>query len=204
MKTKTKKFISLEEALKAGNDGQNQEIKGRLIDREVFCNVGPMVEKLLYTADSIDEPLFTWDDVSNVYSYPEYRGEYADFDGGSEDQRTEEIERLRDLQSDLYDHITDENEDEIEAKRSKIEDEISELGNLETEPAEIYEWWAVSGWFAEKLESYGQSIVDAGSVKVWGRRTTGQAILLDYVITCIAADMGILEGQENSWAKKSK
>ena len=45
-------------------------------------------------------------------------------------------------------------------------------------------------------------VIDTGSVAVWGRCTTGQAILLDGVITRICADMGILEGQEYAWSTK--
>jgi len=112
---------------------------------------------------------------------------------------------LKDLQSDLYDQITDEtsNEDKdiIEAKREKIEDEIKELEDLESETQEVFEWWAVSNYLFDKLREMGYVVIDTGSCKVWGRTTTGQAILLDYVITKICAEMEILEGQANSWAK---
>jgi hypothetical protein len=72
------------------------------------------------------------------------------------------------------------------------------LEELETEPAEVFEWWAVSTWLAEKLEEEGECIINQESI--WGRQTTGQAILLDYVISKICAKLEILEGQENSWA----
>ena len=37
---------------------------------------------------------------------------------------------------------------------------------------------------------------------VWGRGSTGQAILLDWVVAQIAIEMEILEGQANDWSKK--
>ena len=64
---------------------------------------------------------------------------------------------------------------------------------------EIFEWWAVSDWLAAKLIEVGECVIEGNSI--WGRSTTGQAILLDGVITRICADMGILDGQINSWSK---
>lgn len=206
MKTTMKnKFITHDQALKSGNDGENQNIKGKLIGREVYCCLTSLIEDSLKNGE-----LITWDDVSNVYGYPEWStsvvGEDLYFGGGTEDDKEtflEEFTRLEDESAELLEkeEISEEthnrNLELIEEARSDFKSATEDQ-----EAAEIYEWWAVSNWFAEKLEAYGQSIIDTGSVKVWGRRTTGQAILLDYVITCIAMDMGILEGQENSWATK--
>lgn len=69
------------------------------------------------------------------------------------------------------------------------------------EDNEAYEWWFVTGWFADKLKAHGEMIIDAGWHNIWGRTCTGQAILLDYVVGQIGAEMGILEGQEHDWSK---
>jgi hypothetical protein len=198
-----KMIVTREEALKNGNSVANQEIKGEFVARHVYCNVNSLVEYCLSKGYEDSDSPVNIDSIENYSSYPEYRGEYADFDGGGENDINDEIDRLRDLQSDLYDQIEEnpEKEEEIEAKRDKIEEEISELSQLEMETQEIYEWWAVSEYLYEKLQEQGYPVVDTGSCKVWGRTTTGQAILLDGVITRICADMGILDGQENSWAK---
>lgn len=188
---KTKKTITIEQAIKAGNDGKNQDIKSKFVGREVFCNVNTLAEYVLKKGFEDSEAPFTLDDIENYYSYPEYKGEYADFEGGTEEQRDSEVERLKELR----DSTTD-----LQDNPEKIDSEIEDLENLETEPADIFEWWAVTGWFAEKLKEKGQCVVDAGSCHIWGRQTTGQAILLDHVITLICADMGILEGQENEWS----
>ena len=81
----------------------------------------------------------------------------------------------------------------------QIQNEIDELNDLESEPAEIYEWWIVTNWLAEKLEIQGQCILEYANMHFWGRQTTGQAILLDGVISRICEGMEILEGQPNEW-----
>lgn len=74
-----------------------------------------------------------------------------------------------------------------------------EHSNLDTRPAEIYEWWAVSKWFGEKLAEQGCVIIDSWGKSYWGRTTTGQSISLDGCIARIAENMGILEGMEHKW-----
>ena len=64
---------------------------------------------------------------------------------------------------------------------------------------EVFEWWMVSSYLCEKLKEKGCPIIEYENI--WGRTTTGQAILLDYVITEICAEMEILQGQKYSWEK---
>lgn len=59
------------------------------------------------------------------------------------------------------------------------------------EDAEIYEWWCVSSWLAAELKDKGEAILDNEYGTWWGRQCSGQAILLDYVITQIE--------QEHHW-----
>lgn len=177
-------------SMKDGNSTTNQRIKGEFIGKHVYCGVNSMVEYILRQDDHKNAP-FTYEDITNMYSYPEYYGTYVKFDGGTYDQLQQEIERLKELMQ----ANSESEEDEIDMS---IQDEIDELDNLESEPSEIYEWWMVSSFLAEKLVQYGMCVIEEENI--WGRCTTGQAILLDYVITCICADMEILEGQKNSWA----
>lgn len=185
-----KTLKSLEQALKDGNNESNQRIKERFVGQHVYCNVNMIVEYCLQKGYEDPRSPIQPDEIENMYSYPEYRGTYTNFDGGTDEQRQEEIERLTEL------HEGEENEEISQA----ISDELHELENLESEPQEVYEWWAVSEFLHRKLKEMGHPVVDAGSFYVWGRCTTGQAILLDYAITKVCADMGILEGQESSWA----
>ena len=54
---------------------------------------------------------------------------------------------------------------------------------------EIYEYWAVSSWIADKLEARGEIIFEMLDFIVWGRQATGQAISMDNVIKGIAKEM---------------
>lgn len=75
----------------------------------------------------------------------------------------------------------------------------SEYDELATKPEEIYEWWAVSKWFGEKLKEQGCVVLDSWGKSYWGRCVTGQAISLDECVVNIAKSMGILEGMNYEW-----
>jgi hypothetical protein len=60
--------------------------------------------------------------------------------------------------------------------------------DCELKDAEVYEWWAVTGWLARKLEERGEVIFDGPDCMVWGRQATGQAILLDDVIRSLVKE----------------
>lgn len=195
--------LSIEEVLRQGNSTTNQDIKGKFIGREVFCNVNTMVEYCLRQSYESNDAPFTYEDIENYYSYPEYYNTFANFDGGTDDDRDMEIGRLEGLKQELEDKEGEDMYNDMYTNSQaieQIEEDVHALENLETEPDEIYEWWAVSPWFADKLKAHGECILDTGSCMVWGRCATGQAILLDYVITRICADMEILDGQSNTWA----
>lgn len=69
------------------------------------------------------------------------------------------------------------------------------------EPQEVFEWWAVSEFLYLKLKERGYPVIEYGCTHIWGRTCTGQAILLDHVISVICEEMGILEGQQYDWSK---
>lgn len=64
---------------------------------------------------------------------------------------------------------------------------------------EIFEYWAVSSFLYEDLKKLGEPVAEINNTYIWGRTCTGQAILLDSVISNICEGMEILEGQSNSW-----
>lgn len=70
-------------------------------------------------------------------------------------------------------------------------DVLQEIQDNEGLYPEIYEYWFVSSWLANKLKTYGEAIIthEALDMPVWGRCTTGQSIALDYVIQEIAFDL---------------
>ena len=56
-----------------------------------------------------------------------------------------------------------------------------EDGDCEFIDREPYEFWAVSNYFGEFLEKKNELVTNAWGFKLWGRETTGQSILIDYV-----------------------
>ena len=85
---------------------------------------------------------------------------------------------------------------EFMIKNPEFFDEFPELidGYFENEEGEeeyfeIYEYWAVSHWFADKLILKGERVSkDFYGHCVWGRTTTGQSIAMDCVIRQLAAN----------------
>lgn len=67
---------------------------------------------------------------------------------------------------------------------------LCEDKNIETYPREVYEHWAVTQWFGEKLEKAGEKVdFDFAGLVVWARQTTGQAISIDGVIERIRREL---------------
>ncbi len=80
-------------------------------------------------------------------------------------------------------------------QKGEIEDfDLDDAGELKDamdalclDPADaecdVYEHWIVTDWLADKLKAKGEMIErDFYGLTIWGRTTTGQAILLDSVI----------------------
>lgn len=57
------------------------------------------------------------------------------------------------------------------------------------EETNVLEWWAVDDWLHRKLKEKDECVADLGSLRVWGRTTSGQAIWLDGVIEEIYDDL---------------
>ena len=162
------------------NSPENQTIKREFVDNHVYCNVNSLVEPFL-NSDFVPDAPFDIDDIENYFVYPQSNG----CEGGTEEQLNEYISNLEIVVGDLLDRLLEFNEDLDESNVSELETEIEELKELEPEPQEIYEWWAVSDFLYRKLKDLGEPVLDAGSCLLWGRTTTGQAILLDYCISQI-------------------
>lgn len=150
----------------------NQDILRKLVNREVCACISDMAEHLFsYDDDTYD----VWDNWENLtYEACPHCGEALDDDT-----------------CDLL------NSGE-EAVCSWCEEVID---SADTRQAEIYEYWIVTPWFGEKLAAHGEPIYNRWGGDIWGRCTTGQSMVLDYVIAQIAHELGILEGQEHDWSR---
>lgn len=183
------------------NSSENQQIKRDFVDREVYCNVNQMAEYILQKSYEDSDAPFTYDEL-NLERYS-YSGNYIAFDDITRLQKEEAEEELQELIDKLYDfgefeirdadyyylREGDYTSDQIE----EMQGELSDIEDLDSDYVEIYEWWAVSQWLAEKLEEKGEIIAYAGMTCIWGRRTSGQAILLDWVISQICEDLNMLK-----------
>ena len=89
--------------------------------------------------------------------------------------------------------------EELEEKIDQLEFLKEELEEEQENPQDIFEWWLITPWFSNKLKEQGEPILDNDYGVWWGRTCTGQAILLDSVISQICYNMEILEGQKNQW-----
>jgi predicted nuclease with TOPRIM domain len=171
------------------NSNVNQKIKGKFVEREVYANVGTMVEYILNKSCEDREAPFTWDDVINMYA-----------------DNSEEIEDKQEQIDELNNKIMEVNEDDenfetiIDNLQEQIDDlqnKIDELENEQEEPREVYQWFLVSDWLCQKLKEHGEVVIE--DENIWGRGCCGQAILLDGVISNICEEMEILEGQKYEW-----
>lgn len=73
---------------------------------------------------------------------------------------------------------------------SEIDDDFECIDSDEPwdEPREIYEWWLVSDWLADKLEEIGEPVIRNGFGDWWGRTCTGQGFLMDGTLQAIARE----------------
>lgn len=195
----------------------NQKIIDHLVEREVYCCLTPEVEYMLervYEGDK-NNPL----DINDLESlYVTRCSECGDLDFeemSSEELSDEEIINLSEesAKGKYTCPVCGESHKSVDEARNCCASESVykccscgtiynryDYDNL-TEFPEIYEWWAVSKWFGEKLREQGCVVIEQYGKSLWGRETTGQAISLDGCIINIAKKMGILEGMENDWSK---
>lgn len=69
--------------------------------------------------------------------------------------------------------------------------ELCEANDIEPYQREVYEHWAVTEWFADKLEAHSEKVDrDFAGLIVWARTTSGQSIAADYVLERIVRKLG--------------
>lgn len=129
-----------------------------LIDREIYANQTHLVENLLIKGDP------DWiDSIENYYDEStEAVEDYLIYNTNIEEKTWQEL--------DVHERL-----------------DLARAEGFEPAPQEIYEWWLVSDWLADKLSQFEQPVLVTNYGTWWGRTCTGQAIKLDYVIQKIAA-----------------
>ena len=175
------------------NSNVNQEIKSKFVYREIGHCISMLVSELLEngTYDELMEVCLKddWEEPAEDYIRNLDRVtsiEYLEFAYKNICIASESIEKLHDM---ILKH----------AKEGDLQ-EFCEDRNLDPYRIEAYEHWIVSNYLARKLEAKGEMVLyDFLGLTIWGRACTGQAILLDNVISEICNEMEILDGQVNSW-----
>lgn len=177
------------------NSTTNQEIKSKFVHIHVKACVTGLVNFILTTGEQIPNAPFCYDDCYNEPYYFDNQGNEL-----TETEREEKLEELwEQLEAVNQRMIEDLDNSEHDEMYHLIQDEISGLENTDGHYNEIYEWWIVSTYLGDKLQGFNESVINDGLNYYWGRQTTGQAILLDHVISKICDEMEILENQKHSW-----
>lgn len=184
------------------DSSKNQDIKRKFVEREVYSCVTSMVEYIIKQGFEDREAPFSMDDLTNYYTdnsskieILEEKKEQLDEEITDIENDIEELEDGEDNEKEIQ--VKEEEKEKLEEEIQNIENQIEELEREQDEPNEVYEWWMVSSWLCNKLKEHGEVVLEDESI--WGRCCTGQAILLDGVISEICTEMGILEGQEHEW-----
>lgn len=67
---------------------------------------------------------------------------------------------------------------------------LCEENGIEPYCREVFEFWIVSDWLADKLIKHGEKVdKDFAGLTVWARTTTGQGIASDSVIEAIVSEL---------------
>jgi len=171
---------------------KNQEIKRKFVEREVIYCASALVYELAQKAEHFRD---YEDDLYGAFQgKPDYE-EAATQNGWIELDDTN-----RTKHSALYANFYHKQNDEY--SEAENWEELCEEQNIDAyEYAnEICEHWIVSDYLADKLENHGHKVLrDFFGMTIWCRPTTGQAILLDGVISSICDEMEILKGQKYEW-----
>lgn len=166
------------------NSNRNQEIKGQFVSREVVHCVSTLLYELGGKADEF--PDYT-DDL-----YDAFKG-LPDHEEAAMNQGWKEAENGG---------FVYEDESFPEVSDAETWEELCQDNSIDADEyaPDIYEHWIISDYLAEKLEAHDHRILrDFFGMTIWCRPTTGQAILLDGVISQICEEMEILEGQAHEW-----
>ncbi|MDI1360645.1 hypothetical protein [Methylotenera sp.] len=152
----------------SNNNAGGQEILQGFVERHVHHCVSSLMSsvgaRISEAATMFDE---YEDDLYNLYTKTDW--ESAARDNGWDMNAEGEIFKF-------------ENDDTSDADSWQ---DACEQDNTEPYYNEALEHWIVSDWLAEKLAEQGEIVGNFANMSVWGRTCSGQAILLDGVISDI-------------------
>lgn len=195
----------------------NQRICSRLVEREVYYCVSSLVSHFAENHDAINGSDYTEDDVYALLSCDDWQTAWEESGYTLHEDSTGDLYALTEADAarlaacttfdpDEFDEL-DEARDDIITDGEAVDCDsddwkgLCEAVGIDPETREAYEHRIVSDWLARRLSERGEITGELFGLTIWGRCCTGQAIHLDSVIGEIAEEMGILDGQEHSWAE---
>ena len=133
----------------------------QLVSREIYNNQSHLVEELIL------KPYPDWIEyIENFY-----------------DESSEAVEEYLLFETDIE-------EDAWQKLDVHKRLDLAREAGFDPSPQEIFEWWLISDWLADKLKEFEQPVLDMEYGTWWGRTCTGQAIKMDYVIRQIVEASG--------------
>lgn len=161
-----------------------------MVRREVLHNLNTLMWQIGQNLEAASK-LFdeSYDDMIDWYGYTDYENAALEFVCGTDFDSEGDVNYLIDCFQSAHIDVPESSLDlESFLNALKESGEYSDLcseANLDPERAEVYEHYAVTGWFANKLREKGEVVFEFADFDVWGRKCTGQAISLDSVINQI-------------------
>jgi hypothetical protein len=139
----------------------HEERVRRFVDSHILLCQSILVEHLLTRGDVSG---FSWDEVTNLY------------DDGM-DAVEEFLANAPGLKPEDWHELPFDGREEL-AREHGFEPELHE----------IYEWWVVTPYVAERLREFGEPVLENDFGVWWGRTCTGQSVCLDGVIARLLGD----------------
>ena len=152
-----------------------RQIESRFVDRDIKGNQSWVVQALLRADEELMEQTYGW--VTPALTSEETLDELRAIalDMGVTPAFMAEMEAGCMFEGEL-------DEDLLAA-------ELDEVIQENQVHVEVYEWWLVSDWFADKIEQHGGYVLRFGNCAWWGRETTGQGWALDGIVQGIYASL---------------
>lgn len=199
----------------------NHRIITKLVEREVTCNVNRLVSHFAHHPDALDGSGYYYEDILDLCRCPADPKDVLEEHGYSLQEAENEWHIVIDSELEEFQWVAEqlakphpeESDEELMEKlmtysHGIVCDEDSHQEALdhlrieiEDHDSEVYEHWVVSEHLAERLKENGQTVGELFGLTIWGRTTTGQSMVIDWIMNKIASDMEILEGQKYSWAE---
>lgn len=178
------------------NSNKNQAIKSKFVEREIIHCASYMISELAKNAKFCDS--------ENLYDIMSQDDWETPIDWHIENEMTQQetVDYIEENYPDYETDITDTGDTHLLMKCLEHYEDYQEFAqeyDIEPQQVEAYEHWIISNYLKDKLAEKGEMVGNVLGFDIWGRTCSGQAILLDGVISAICEDMQILEGQENEW-----